>query len=108
VIGRLKLKKVNYNKQRQNMMFVSLLKAVAATIRPKSYLAGLPPAVGVVTAKCSFYWTLFCRTFHFFLSGILTTANLRKDYYVAEFPAETKDQPLSQDGFLGHGQCPVP
>jgi hypothetical protein len=59
----------------------------------------LPPAVGVDTAKCSFDLPSFCRTFDFF------RLHFDDNELVAEFPAETKDKPLSQDGVLRHGQC---
>jgi hypothetical protein len=60
----------------------------------------LPPAVGVDTAKCSFDLPSFCRTVDFF------RLHFDDNELVAEFPAETKDEPLSQDGVLRHGQCP--
>jgi hypothetical protein len=62
----------------------------------------MPPAVGHDTGShseiISFDLPSFCRTFDFF--------RLHFDDYEleAKFPADTKDESLSQDGVLRHGQ----
>jgi hypothetical protein len=89
------------------MVSASLLNATAATI--KSYLAGCDPPLALTkqnVALSGFHFVVFST---FFLGGILTTANLRKDYYEADFPLKPVINPLiSQDGFVRHRQCPVP